>query len=217
LTSGVRQIWKTYRKASLAVKLRILGRHAACPFSRLAQSFPDEGDILDVGCGHGLLALSLMQDGGSDGRSYVGIDHDEDKIAVAQSAQIKNAEFFACDISDIRSESFDNVAVIDVLYCVPLTQWPEFLGNCTRALRKGGLLVIDEAIPTVRWKQVLLRWEEFLAVKVFRITKGSDPHFENLNTYKSHIEAVGFNDLAVEFLDPGRPHSHCLILARKPQ
>ena len=149
-------------------------------------------------------------------RRYVGIDHDADKIAVAQNAQIKNAQFFARDLSEIPTESFDAVAVIDVLYCVPLEQWSGFLENCTRALRKGGLLVIDEAIPTIRWKQVLLRFEEFLAVKVFRITKGADPHFENLNTFKTHIKAAGFHDLEVEFLDPGRPHSHCLITARKP-
>jgi len=158
-----------------------------------------------------------MQDEGADERRYVGIDHDKDKIVVAKNAQIKHSEFFARDLSEIPPESFDTVAVVDVLYCVPLNQWPGFLENCTRALRKGGLLVLDEAIPTVRWKQVLLRWEEFLAVKVFRITKGADPHFENLDTFTSCIEAAGFCDLEVEFLHPRRPHSHCLITARKPQ
>lgn len=178
---------------------------------------PDKGDILDVGCGHGLLALSLMHNGGADARRYVGIDHDEDKIAIAQVAQFKNAEFFARDIADIPSESYDCVAVIEVLYCVPLNQWPEFMENCTRALRKGGLLVIDAAIPKVRWKRILLRWEEFLAIKVFRITKGADPQFETLDTYKAHIEAAGAKVVEVDFLDPWRPHSHCLILARKPE
>ena len=217
MTSEIRKIWTTYRAASLLVKLRILGRHAACPFSRLAQAIPDRGDILDVGCGHGLLALSLMSDEESEKRNYIGIDHDKDKIVVAQNAQIRDSEFFSHDLSDIPSESFDTVAVVDVLYCVPLNQWPVFLENCTRVLRKGGLMVLGEAIPTVRWKQVLLRWEEFLAVKVFRITKGANPHFENLNTFMSHIEAAGFCDLEVEFLYPKRPHSHCLITARKPQ
>ena len=209
------RLWKVYSKCPIGVRLHVLGRYVACRYSTLVKWFPESGTILDVGCGHGLLAASLMMAGCAKERRYLGIDHDEEKIRIAESAQISNIRFMTQDIADVPSESYDCVSLVDVLYCVPLGQWPDLLGHCTRVLKNGGMLIVKEAIDRPMWKRWFTYIEEFLAIKVFKITKGASPHFESVDVYRSYITMSGAGVDHVHRLDSWRPYPHCLFVARK--
>jgi 2-polyprenyl-3-methyl-5-hydroxy-6-metoxy-1,4-benzoquinol methylase len=211
----VAQIWKFYGQGGLRARLMVVGRYLLCPYPSLLKYFPSSGDILDIGCGAGILAFLLSLDGEGSHRRYVGIDHDENKIALGKSSQFNNADFLVRDIADVPSETYDCVSLIDVLYCVPLAQWPNFLGQCTRVLKRDGLLVVKEVIDRPRWKRWFTYVEEVLAIKVFKITRGSTPHFESVDTYRSYIEMAGARVGEVQRLDSWRPYSHCLFLAHK--
>lgn len=176
--------------------------------------FPSHGSILDVGCGDGLLAVLLSSRGNAE-LQVVGIDHSDHKIKVANSTELENTEFSVSDLSDLPTGRYDCVSLIDVLYCVPLAHWPSFLEQCTRVLRVGGLLLVKEVVDQPRWKNWFTYLEEFLSIKVFRMTKGSNPHFEPLETYKRQIEMSGSAVYEVKRLDSGRPYAHCLFLAHK--
>ena len=91
-----------------------------------------------------------------------------------------------------------------------------YLGHCTRALRKGGLLIIKETTNRPRWKSWFTYIEEVLAIRVFKMTKGASPHLESRDTYRSYIEMSGARVYHVQRLDSSRSHPHCLFLARKP-
>ena len=211
----VARVWKAYGRSGLRARLRVVIRYLVCPYSSFVEHFPSSGDILDAGCGDGVLALMLSLKGKGSSLRYVGIDHAESKIQVAKSVQISNADFLVQDVADIPSESYDCVSLIDVLYCIPLVHWPNFLGHCTRALRKGGLLIIKETTDRPRWKSWFTYIEEVLAIRVFKMTKGASPHLESLDTYRSYMEMSGARVYHVQRLDSWRPHPHCLFLARK--
>src|SRR5262249_47612295 len=67
-----------YPARGLKTRAFLLARWALTPYSRMAEALPPSGDILDLGCGHGLLALSAAL--GSPHREILGIDHDDERI-----------------------------------------------------------------------------------------------------------------------------------------
>jgi 2-polyprenyl-6-hydroxyphenyl methylase/3-demethylubiquinone-9 3-methyltransferase len=130
-------------------------------------------DILDVGCGHGVLAALLLH--GHPERRVVGIDPDLRKIEWANESIGKqpNAEFRAVTIEALAAErpaAFDCVIVADVLCLIARTTWPPFLDAARRLLRPGGQLLLKDAENDGSWRAVKALWQERLMVHVLRRT-----------------------------------------------
>ena len=105
-------------------------------------------DILDVGCGHGVLAALLLHD--HPERRVVGIDPDVRKIEWANESIGKhpNAEFHALTIEALaaqRPASFDCVIIADVLCLIARATWPPFLDAARKLLRPDGRLLLKDA------------------------------------------------------------------------
>jgi len=206
-------IWQAYRDCPISARLRVLARYVLCPYSSLLGLFPSAGRILDVGCGDGLLLFLLSLEAKS--RTYVGIDIDESKIAIARRARISNAEFLLGEVSTLPPDSYDCVSIVDVLYLLPKSRWAEFLEQSVRVLGKNGLLIVKEVTDEPHWKYWFAYLEEILAIKVIRMTKGNAPHFETSDIYRAHLEAAGTHVFRIERIDARRPVAHLVFLGRK--
>jgi 2-polyprenyl-6-hydroxyphenyl methylase/3-demethylubiquinone-9 3-methyltransferase len=130
-------------------------------------------DLLDVGCGHGVLAALLLD--GHPERRVVGIDPDERKIEWANASIGKNpnAEFRAVTIEALAAErpaSFDCVIVADVLCLIARATWPSFLDAARRLVRPGGRLLLKDAENDGSWRAIKALWQERLMVHVLRRT-----------------------------------------------
>ena len=87
--------------------------------------------------------------------------------------------------------------------------------QCTRVLKRDGLMIVKEVIDRPLWKRWFTYIEEILAIRIFRMTEGSWPHFESADTYRSYIESSGVRVHQVERLHSWLPYAHCLFLGRK--
>jgi 2-polyprenyl-6-hydroxyphenyl methylase/3-demethylubiquinone-9 3-methyltransferase len=130
-------------------------------------------DLLDVGCGHGVLAAMLLHD--HPERRVVGIDPDARKIAWAKDSVGENphAEFRAVTIEALAAErpaSFDCVIVADVLCLIARDTWAPFLAAARQLLKPGGRLVLKDAENDGSWRAVKALWQERLMVHVLRRT-----------------------------------------------
>jgi 2-polyprenyl-3-methyl-5-hydroxy-6-metoxy-1,4-benzoquinol methylase len=211
----IREIWRAYHDCSITKRFHLVGRYLLCPYDFLLSLFPPAGQILDIGCGDGLLLFLLSNQSNSRGRTYLGIDVGENRIADAKRAKIPFAEFRLEDVSTLPADTFECVAIVDVLYLLPIGRWTEILQQAVRILRKNGLLIVKEVTNKPRWKYWISYFQEILAIKVIGMTQGDAPHLESTDTYRAYIEAAGIDVFKVERLDAWRPHAHVAFVGRK--
>lgn len=96
-------------------------------------------DVLDLGCGTGHLAqeIRLLTEG-----RVVGIDASPEMVALARAAVPHGVEFVTGTV-----EELDMPDQFDAIFCNSAFQWftdvPRALGNCLRALRPEGRMVMQ--------------------------------------------------------------------------
>jgi len=203
-----------YRGAPAVARAHVAVRWATCPFPAVAAQLPAAGRILEVGCGHGLLALYLALE--SADRRITGIDVDEDKLAVARAAGAGLAVTFeAVTGPGLPEGPWDGIAIVDVLYLLSADDQRSLLRSCAEALAPGGVLAVKEMALLPRWKA---RWnvlQETAAVKLLGITAGEELTFL---APAEMAAAMAGGGLAVRDrpVHRGYPHPHHLLVGHKP-
>ncbi len=205
-----------YQDQSSGVRLHTAIRAWTAPLDLVVEAIPATGRILDIGCGHGLVANEVALRNPS--ASVLGVDLSETKIASARASVSgrTNIEFRSALLDDIDESGFDAVALVDVLYLVPEARWRAFLEACFRRLRPGGAFVLKEIGTRPRWKFERLRLQEFLSTRILRITKGESLHFESGEALCSRLAETGFANVDLRRLDAGYASPHILLTAQRP-
>ncbi len=112
------------------------------------------GEVLDLGCGRGQLALALLLSGRASG--VQGLDLDARKIAAAMAAAGElPARFAVADIADTRLPPADTVLLLDVLYQMPAVAQDAVLAACAAAARQR--VVIRAFDPERGWRSAVGR------------------------------------------------------------
>lgn len=119
----------------------------------IIESFiPQEGGILDFGCGYGILA-NLMALRGRD-RWVVGMDSNRRRVRIAEHSikNRKNIEFRHGNISRLNEEQFNAVVMTDVLHHLNDKSAGVLLEKISACLIADGLLVILDIDRVPQWK-----------------------------------------------------------------
>lgn len=206
---------EAYNSDRLLDRLRPGIRYLSCPFHALIDAVPKTGSVLDVGCGDGLFLRLLNRDSETTERLTIGIDPDPKKIKNAKLLNADAINFVCAEIGAMCSESIDCVTVVDVLYLLPIEMWHDFLRQCVRCLKPGGLLIVKEVHDRPRWKWLVVYAQELFSIYCSRMTQGDHPHFESIATYHKYIERAGCIVERLQPLDAGFLHAHLMFLARR--
>ncbi len=210
------QALSLYRSQSLGVRLHTRLRAWSAPLRPVVEALPRDGSLLDVGCGHGLVANEMALR--NPRARILGIDLSETKIASAQASvgTRPNLEFRLAALEAIPESGFDAVSLIDVLYLVPALAWTSFLQACFQKLKPGGTFVLKEIGTEPRWKFERLKIQEFISTRVVRITQGETMHFESGEALLRRLSEIGFDRVVVQRLDAGYTSPHLLLTAKRP-
>lgn len=193
----------------------------SAPFAELELEVPLAGDILEIGCGHGVFTTYLAIT--STARRVVGIDIDADKIAsaVEVTSQLDPGE------ADLRFETLPSglvprieggwrsIVFADVLYLLGRDRRRALLSECVDALAPGGLLVIKEVDTEPFVKAKLSQLQEIIATRVLRITDGHTLEFASSSELVALLVDLGLSTMAKR-IDHGYVHPHCVVLGTKP-
>jgi uncharacterized protein len=114
------------------------------------KNLPVSGDILDLGCGYGLMSYMLSYTSGA--RRVTGVDFDGDKIAVASNGFGKppNLEFIHADVTNFEFGPVDGIILSDVLHYLPESEQERLLIRCMQNLRDGGVILLREGVKDGR-------------------------------------------------------------------
>jgi cyclopropane fatty-acyl-phospholipid synthase-like methyltransferase len=195
------------------------GRLKVAPLEQVA-SRASGTDILDVGCGHGVV-VALLLDGHPE-RRVVGIDPDARKIAWANESIGKDprTEFRACTIDAIAAErraTFDCVVVADVLCLISRRSWDPFLSAARALLKPGGQLLLKDAENDGSWRAVKALSQEWITVHVLRRSVSSGIGFATRDELADYVTRAGFVVDGIESFARGYTTPHVLLTAHLPR
>lgn len=212
------ELFRLYAKERARIRAHVAARWRTCPFPALVLRVPEEGRVLDYGCGHGALALWLAL--GSAGREIVGVDVAADKIAAAEAAGreahargIRAPAFHRIRPGEIPDGPWDAILFVDVLYLMGPEEQERILRRAARSLSPEGIVLVKEVSNRPRAKAIWNRVQETMSVRVLRITAGRRFRILSPERHAAWLEDEG---LAVERvrLDRGYAHPHHLLIGR---
>lgn len=179
---------------SLRTRLFLRARWQLTPYARMAAQLPSEGRILDLGSGHGLLALALAQ--GNPRRDVLGIDHDENRVRIARlaAAKIPNLRFEQGTVLNPPQGPFGGIAAINVMHYFPPEEQRQIIRSAYDRLEAGGVLIVREVDPSggmvSKWNRLYERLAT--ATGFTRSEKQTDLHFRSPEGWLELLAETGF-------------------------
>ncbi|CAN5363003.1 hypothetical protein BH11ACT1_BH11ACT1_06550 [soil metagenome] len=203
-----------YRTAPPSVRAHVTIRWWSAPFAAVSAALPSAGNVVEIGCGHGLFSAYAALD--APDRTVVGVDIDGDKIRHAQTAAAgtERLTFRVAPSGAVPDGPWDAAVFVDVLYLLPAAEQRRLISEAVAALAPGGVVVIKEMGTEPAWK---VRWntaQETLAVRVLRITEGGAFDFVAPGVMAGWLGELGL-DVELRRLDIGRVHPHHLLVGRR--
>lgn len=152
---------------------------------------PTSGQIVDLGCGFGMLTvyLALL----SQARQVRGIDISRRRLRAANfvSAHIQNVAF---EYSDLLQHTFDRcncILLIDTLHYFPVPAQNKLLKKCYERIRPGGRLLLRDSNKDRRFRHFVTRSHETIMTRS-GFTKGEMLCFRSFVELRSYLEGLGF-------------------------
>jgi 2-polyprenyl-3-methyl-5-hydroxy-6-metoxy-1,4-benzoquinol methylase len=178
--------------------------------NEIGQYLPDEGRVLDVGCGFGLFALYYAQL--HPKLEIKGFDLNAERVAMATRAAvllgIDNVTFQVQDATTLQAsgERFDAVYMLDVVHHVPLRTVRPLLTELRDSLHPGGRLLVKDLDTEPRWQ----RW--FSHALDLAMAPKTPPHYWSAADVRELLGDLDF-DVKQHAMVDILPYPHMLYVA----
>jgi SAM-dependent methyltransferase len=190
-----------FADAPLSTRSFLRLRSVLTSYDRMASVFPTRGRVLDLGSGHGLLAFALSL--GSHEREIIGIDHDPDRVRIAEAAALwlpvgSRPSFEVGDLKEklwsFASGSLTSIAMIDILHYFDPASQQFLVSQAMRVLAPGGILAVREIDSDDGIRAAANRFYERLATGIgFTRSAGPKLSFRGASGWIGLLESTGFS------------------------
>lgn len=138
------------------------------PFDEL---IPRDASVVDIGCGYGPLSFMLALV--SPKRRVLGIDYDEDKIAVANNGGLKrdNLQFVYANAVEYNYPKSDVFVLNDVIHYLPEQDQKTLLGKCFANINEGGKVIVREGDKQKDSRHKLTKLSEKFSTEIIKFNK----------------------------------------------
>lgn len=172
------------------------------------------GDVLDLGCGYGQLAVLLVEAGRAS--AVRAVDWDAAKIARGRAALRDAPLDITLEVGDVRDVELgepDTVLLVDVLHYLTSPDQDRLLERVAASVKDGGSVIVREASGGGGVRAAFTRFAEHVMTRV-RHHKGDRVAMRPLDAIVRVLEASG---LSCEVLpaSEGTPFANALVVARR--
>ncbi len=180
----------------------------------IEQYLPDEGDLLDLGCGFGLFALYIAQ---CKPRAHViGLDVNARRLQMARDAADKlgvdNIEFIQADLRDWRpAQKMSGAYALDVFHHIPVENGNRLLGDLFAQIKPGGRFLLKDIDTTPRAMLWFTYWLDVL------MSPRDDFQYRSAGEWQRQLGARGFAPIYLHYLWDILPYPHILLICDKPR
>lgn len=217
--SDTEVINRTAERFSRAVSRRstyhyVVSKLRRDPATRAVAELGPLGDVIDLGCGRGHLALYLLERGVA--KSVRAFDWDDEKIELAKRAgEGLDASFSTLDVRKADAEPADTVLLIDVLHYLAPEAQDALLLRATKLVKPGGRLVIRDATAGAGWRSAFTLFVEWLSWRI-RFNVGERIALRNVeHDVVPVLEKQGLS-CTVTPCWRGTPFANVLLVASRP-
>lgn len=186
----------------MSLQLYDLLRSWMLPLKEIDALTPENGNIIDLGCGEGVCAKYLAK---VKSRKITGVDNDAKRL---QKSRLLNLKFELSDIRSYHMINVDAVIISDVLHHLSYKEQRKLLTRIAKSLKRNGILIIKEIDTNELIRSKLSRFWDFVFYPKDKI------FYHNSKDFKNYLENLGFK---VNFSRPSRlfPGSTTLFSCRK--
>lgn len=151
------------------------------PIRQIDSALPLSGQIVDLGCGQGILATYLAR---RKERNVTGIDLDTARLP---NKKLANLKFIKADITKYNLINVDGIVISDVLHHINFQDQKSILINAYKGLENGGILVIKEIDTNQKVRSRLSRFWDFVFYPKDKV------YFSGSASLKSALSKLGFS------------------------
>lgn len=202
-----------YKGPILEWYVRIKMRFETKNFEFYDKEIGNRKKIIDIGCGLGYLGYFLHYR--DETREILGIDYDEEKIAIAQNGYDKKAQlnFETGDVRDIEFEKSDVIFFNDVLHYLNPEQQFEVLSKTVSKLNENGLIFIRDGITDDAARHALTQKTERYSTSIAKFNKTTNQlfFFSSEDIFKFAKE----NKLECRMIEQSKKTSNVLFILQK--
>lgn len=171
--------------------------------------------LLDLGCGLGLLAHALRQDG--QPMPYHGVDNDADKVARATAAAARtglaSTRFAFVDLAHHLPDHAGSVAILDVLQYLPAPAQRQLLETVVAMLSPGARLVIRTGLVDGSRRGLVSRIGD-RAANLIGWMQSTPRCYPSADGLRAILEGAGLQ-VAIEPLWGRTPFNNWLVVAQR--
>lgn len=174
---------------------------------------PHKASIVNIGCGFGMLDYMLVML--SEERRILGIDYDEDKIALAAHCFARNERirFEYADALNYELPHADVFILSDMLHYLSLVEQEHLLLGCARRLNPGGMMIIRDGDTVREDRHRLTRLTEIFSTRILHFNKTKcDLCFTSHEQILAIAEKSG---MGVQVIDNDRYTSNTIYIFRR--
>jgi uncharacterized protein (DUF2062 family)/SAM-dependent methyltransferase len=202
------------RAAYHYVRGKLASDPVAARIARVAEEVPDGrglGEVVDVGCGRGQLAVLLLEAGRAT--RVTGFDWDARKVGDARDAAAGLAAGFeAGDMRSVTVPPCDTALFVDVLHYLTDAEQDAVLGRAADAARTR--VIIRELDPERGWRSKVTRIQERVTTSL-GFNRGARVNVRRIETLAAPLRERGFA-VHVEPCWGPTPFSNVLLVAERP-
>ncbi len=178
----------------------------------IGQYLPDQGTVLDIGCGFGLFSLYYAQV--FPLARFCGLDRDTRRIAMATEAArrlgLANTCYAVGDAREFRAGDGEHAAayMLDIVHHIPPETVAPLLQELHAAIRPGGRLIVKDVDTQPAYK----RW--FTHALDLVMSPGGVIHYWPAGDLQALLQRIGFRvyrHLMVDIL----PYPHVLFVCHR--